>query len=993
MFGPLLLALLSTLPGGSDAPPADARLNDARLNDICFVDAQHGWAVGDRGVIWHSDDAGLHWQLQTSGVDCNLHGVCFLNERLGWAAGGRAHPYTHTSTGVVLTTRDGGKTWTHNEKLLLPAVRRIGFFSPQQGWAVACRSAIFPSGVFASDDDGRSWRPLAGGNPLGWTAADFLDPTHGLIAGRNGSLALVRGNDLEPLGSDSVELRSFTRAKLLSPNSGLLIGEGGTVQSITLSGAAPQPLSALPKAARHFDFAALAVRGPKCWIAGAPGTRIFHTADGGRSWTAFYTGTTIPFRAIAFVDDQHGWAVGELGTILATADGGRTWQPQRAGGSQAALLALFAEPDDVPLELLARLCGNDGYLAAVDVLGRRDIEIAPRDDVPLADRLHEAVVRVGGCAAAAEWQFPLRQTGLRIASRQIADAWDRVNDGRGIEALQARLVRQIRIWRPEAIVTDDARREEDDPLPALAHQAVMQAVAQAADPAALPDQISEAGLKPWRVKQVYAVMPSGSRGTSELTTSQFLPGLGRSPAETAAESRGMVRDQFSLSPPTLAFRSLGGAGDGGVTERRDLLGGLGLTPGGPARRELPQPPVERLDLLQRTARKRRHVQGILEQSGRAGRSPEQLIAQLDELTRDLDADNAGQILYQLADRYHRSGRWAAAAETFQALAERYPQHPLTSPALRWLVQYYGSGEAAWRVQHDVSQQSKRLERAAALGAEIERTRFEQFVEPAVRFPLAVAYRGMGQARQAERCYQLQGRGDGGGAWGVCAQSELHLRDPKSRRLKPTLECIRAKAKPHLDGVLDDPVWREAKSATLQSAQHDDGEWPAEVMLAYDAEFLYIAVRCREAPGVTGSAEQIGDRSRLIQDDDENRPARRPRDADLTAHDRVEIFLDIDRDYCTYYRLAVDQRGWTNDSCWGDATWNPQWFVAARREKGQWTAEAAIPLAELIGRPPQPHEVWAVGVQRVVPNVGFQSWSTPAAVTVLPDGFGHLVFQQ
>ena len=37
-------------------------------------------------------------------------------------------------------------------------------------------------------------------------------------------------------------------------------------------------------------------------------------------------------------------------------------------------------------------------------------------------------------------------------------------------------------------------------------------------------------------------------------------------------------------------------------------------------------------------------------------------------------------------------------------------------------------------------------------------------------------------------------------------------------------------------------------------------------------------------------------------------------------------------------------------------------------------------------------MWAVGIQRVVPGVGFQSWSTPAAVAVLPDGFGYLVFQ-
>jgi photosystem II stability/assembly factor-like uncharacterized protein len=990
MLGPLLLALLSALPGATDAAGSDAR-----LNDLCFVDVQHGWAVGDRGAIWHTDDGGQHWQRQTSGVDCSLHGAFFLDERRGWAAGGSAHPFTHTSTGVVLTTHDGGKTWTNNQRLLLPAVRRIGFFNPRQGWAIACRSAMYPSGAFATDDGGRSWRPLPGGNSFGWNAADFLDPSHGIVAGRNGSLGLVRGNDVESLRNEGVELRGIVRARLLSPTGGLLIGEGGLVQFVGLSGDAPQPVPALPKAARHFDFAALAVRGQKCWIAGSPGSRVFHSADAGRTWSIFDTGSPVPLRAVAFADDQHGWAAGELGTILATTDGGQTWQSQRAGGSQAALLAVLAEPDDAPLELLARLSGNEGYLSVVEAIGRRDIEIAPRDDVPSTDRLHEAVVRVGGCAASQAWQFPLRQAGLRVGSRQIVEAWDSVNGGHGIEALQARIVRQIRLWRPDAIVTGDGSRA-DDPLAVLLRQAVTQAIRQAADASAFPEQIAEAGLKPWRVRQVCEMLPEGSRGTSDLATAQFMPGLGRSLAEAVAEPRGLLQDRYTLPPATLAFRLSGvDVAEAAPTLARDVLGGLGLAPGGPARREMPRPTAERLDLLQRIAQKRRHVQAILQQSARAAWSSEQLVAQIDKLTGDLDPESAGQILYQLADQYYRSGRWSAAADTFQALADRYPQHSLSPSARRWLVQYYASAEADWRVRHDVSQQSDWLKRAAAIGTEIERTRFDQFIEPVVRFPLAAAYRGMGQARQAERFYQVQSRDDGHDAWGACAQSELRLRDPKSRPSKPVLECVRAKQKPHLDGRLDDPVWREAKPVSLQSAQHDDAQWPAEVLLAYDAEFLYIAIRCREAVGNrknVGDANAHEDNPVLDEETIGAVPIRRPRDGDLTTHDRVEVLLDIDRDYCTYYRLAVDRRGWTNDSCWGDTTWDPRWFVATRREKGQWTAEAAIPMAELTGRPPQPRDIWAVGVQRVAPDVGFQSWTTPAAVTVLPDGFGHLVFQ-
>ena len=58
----------------------------------------------------------------------------------------------------------------------------------------------------------------------------------------------------------------------------------------------------------------------------------------------------------------------------------------------------------------------------------------------------------------------------------------------------------------------------------------------------------------------------------------------------------------------------------------------------------------------------------------------------------------------------------------------------------------------------------------------------------------------------------------------------------------------------------------------------------------------------------------------------------------------------------------------------------------------WTVEAAIPLSELTGQPPAATPAWAVGIQRIVPGVGFQSWTKPAAPEIIPEGFGLLLFQ-
>ncbi len=148
------------------------------------------------------------------------------------------------------------------------------------------------------------------------------------------------------------------------------------------------------------------------------------------------------------------------------------------------------------------------------------------------------------------------------------------------------------------------------------------------------------------------------------------------------------------------------------------------------------------------------------------------------------------------------------------------------------------------------------------------------------------------------------------------------------------------------------------------------------MLACDGQFLYLAVECRRAAGPSYATP--------------TRP--RPRDPDLSPHDRLEIFLDLDRDHATWYRLVVDSRGWVAEDCWGDKTWNPTWFVARDSDDQRWTIEAAVPLDQLTGRYPQARDVWALGAQRIVPGVGFQSWSQPAAPEVRPEGFGYLIFE-
>ncbi len=1040
----------ASVPGAAALPLWEqAAQEDALLRDVFFADTTHGWAVGDRGVIWHTADGGRTWQRQRSGITEPLHSLSFVSDVQGWAAGGATDPHTLNSRAVLLATRDGGRTWRPEPgAALLPALKRVKFLTANQGWAIGESSALCPSGVFYTSDGGRKWKELpivpaedAQGLPgqpspppavsvdPGWLAGDFVDPLTGALAGRRGLTVNIRHRSLQPSGGPQFGVRGLRRMQLSLDGRGWLAGDGGLVLSTADAGASWQvPRGTLPgRTAEFFDFQALAVLGPNCWVAGSPGTSVFHSPDGGESWRMLPTGQNLPIHGLHFRDEQNGWAVGALGLILATSDGGRTWRVQRSSGSRAAVLALMADADALPLELLAQLCGNDGYLGVAEILCRRDLDEGPPTRNLAAERAHEAIVAVGGCAAGMAWHFPLRQPGVAARGEQLLTGWNRVNDGRGPARLQDYLVRQIRTWRPEIIVTHAASPQGDDPLGQLIHQAVLQAVQEAGDASRFGWIAGEAGLAPWKVKKVFGALPTGG-GDVTLSASQWSPQLGRSPAEAAAPARALVTD--SPTPPRNSFGFQLAVNDLPTPDAREsFFGGILLHAGGEARRAL-LPATDNLEALRRSAEKHRNVLAILDRAEREPAGSGQLLGQMGELTRDLMPDAAGRVLFEMAQRYHRTGQSELAADTLELFVQRQPQHPLAGAAHVWLLHYWSSGEVAWRLQaaqrvalqrasavadprdplskvvpaggavlpgggrienpsySTVADGTRRIDRPARareIGKQLERAHPALFAEPRVRFPLAAAQIQQGFPRDAERFYLAQRHGRPGDPWQRLAAGEEWLLARQTPPPVSAMRCPRVATKPYLDGKLDDAAWRSSPPQELRSRVDDDKAWRAAVQLACDDEYLYLAATCQRPPvgktAAKGNDPQADDRS-----------GSRPRDADLSQHDRLDVLLDVDRDYATYYRLAVDERGWTAESCWGDATWDPEWFVAAGGNERAWTIEAAIPWSELVGAPPHAPMVWAINVQRTVPDVGFQSWSLPASTAIQPEGFGYLVFE-
>ncbi|MDA1049792.1 MAG: YCF48-related protein [Planctomycetota bacterium] len=1017
------LALLLVLAAWRElsAQPASTppeMLADAALHDVFFHDADRGWAVGDRGVIWTTEDAGQHWRLADSPVNCSLQSIHFIDDQNGWIVGGWTHPFSQRTSGVVLRTENGGRRWTQVSAETLPNLARVKFFDQRRGWAVGTPSTMYPAGVFRTEDGGRSWSSFATDQRNEWLTGDFADANHGFVVGRNGAVAAFGSTALQPLVKPETGLRHLRAARATNPGRLQVAGDGGLLLVTDDAGRswhAPE-LPLPPQVADKIDFRAFETIDNYAWLAGNPGSCILRSRDHGRSWQLLHTGQSLPIHAITFVDARRGWAIGALGMILVTHDGGETWLPQQ-GGKRAAMLGLFAEASEVPLELLARYCGDEGYLGVIESLTRRDVEASSATTASVDQRLSAGVIAASGAYANATWRFPLRQSDLKMSAESIAHGWSLTNGTDGGTALEEYLVLRLRQWRPDVVVTRAADPRRNEPLAQLVSQAVLRAAEQAADPSAYADQIRVLGLEPWQVKKVCAVADGEGSGAMAIDTSQLATRLGRTIHEHASQSYGLLRDRWAPVPRRRGIELLSSKVPGAVAGR-DLFSGVAISYASDARRAEGHPQATSLAELKRATQKQRVVESLLTRAAADAENIAAWSAQIDELTRELGPPAGGDILYQLAQHYRELGRYELACESLQHLLRKDPAHALSDAAISWCFEYLASEEAgnafgtqpaiashlvqqaavanafnaalppnlnrqlevtsydsrAQRAGFDApSDATDPLERLLFQAESIQHLRPVLFAEPSLRFAVASAYRRQGNLHAASRLYQQVAGSQPVGAWRQTAHGELWLTSRKGHSPKPLLSCQRVSEKPFLDGKFDEEIWASAAQAELKSQLGDDVDWPATVQLARDDEYLYLGIQCRKIRGLpyaTTSEE-------------------RSRDPDLSAQDRVELLLDTNRDYSSYVKLSVDHRGWTGETAWGDARWNPEWFVAAESSGETWSIEAAIPFAELGHEQIADGEVWACGVQRVVPGVGFQSWTQPASVAGCAEGFGFL----
>lgn len=1025
-------------------------LEDAELVDVVFANADLGIAVGEHGVLWRTTDGGRSWTRGESPSHARIQSVSMVGERDAWAVGGHTVPGTQRTQAVVLRSKDGGETWSQLHQPQLPLLTRVKFFNRTQGIAVGSKSHLFPSSLFQTVDGGRSWNPLPVDSAAGWLAADFFSTESGAVISDFGQPFSIRQQSIAAAKNTDTGGKRANQIRFGRGGRGWLVGEAGLILTSPDGGASwTAPDSLPPEAvATSCDWEAVATYGDRVWIAGAPGSIVLHSPDAGKTWSVYRTESSATLRGIYFLDDSRGWAVGTFGTILHTRDGGKSWRTQRAGGKRAAVLALFASPQRLPWEAFGQLAATDGYRTIVECATRS--AASPRN-ASLRQRFAQAAATVGVSSAREHGLVPWLTEDQANDPAVVTAKWNAATDGRASAALEERFVLSIRQWRPEVVITTDPNSRTDDPVGAAINQFVMAAVAKTGDPTAYSDQISQLGLEAWKPKRVFVAHSQQRRGVVEIHRSQLCPRLLTSLAELAETARTTLSDANAKN----VVYGFDVVLDQSPVEgkRRDFFGGIVLPPGSDPRR--PATLVsESTPELARQVQRRINAQALIERSLENPARSGTWLAQMEEITRGMPTHAAASLVRDASLRTARAGNSEVAAEGFQLLVRKFPQSPEAEFALTWLVQYYGSAEAAWvyrgpkaqmlrpsaprinpetarpnvtaiaqgkgrspidaddsaeagsppsgvalaglnaaieleldglvvpasAVDRDADRYATRAEVALDVVRTTQKISPALFATPGIQFPLASA------ARQAEKTWsgkplQTMAAASQDNPWYDAAVCELWMAHRKGPPPKKVWACPPAKGKPVLDGKLDDEAWRGATPVALTLVQ-DAAEKRADTTQAammYDDEYLYFGVSCPRRGQASPEQGTAG----------KQRP--RKHDSPMAGEDRVELLIDTDRDYSTWFRFVVDSQGRTAESFWGDTNWNPTWFVAASGDEAYWTCECAIPWTALTNGAPASDRFWAVGVQRVAPGQGLFSWTKPASVDISPEGFGLLRF--
>ena len=192
--------------------------------DVCAIDTQTAWAVGEGGAIARTTDGGLTWQNKRKiGYATYTRSVTATSANAAWALG---------IDGVVLKTTDGGANWTTKD-LEMP-LNDIWAVNSQVIWAVG-------SGIYKSTNGGSTWNLQLEPLSRGFMSVCAVDANTAWAVGGNGIIYKTLDGGRKWFSQLSGVMADLSGVAASDANNAWAVGEGGIVLHTTDGGGYRNP--------------------------------------------------------------------------------------------------------------------------------------------------------------------------------------------------------------------------------------------------------------------------------------------------------------------------------------------------------------------------------------------------------------------------------------------------------------------------------------------------------------------------------------------------------------------------------------------------------------------------------------------------------------------------------------------------------------------------------------------------------------------------------
>jgi photosystem II stability/assembly factor-like uncharacterized protein len=192
------------------------------INSLFFTDTMTGWLAGDGGLLAKTQDGGYKWQIIPLLSENAIRDIHFLDGNSGWAVADKGEIF-HTENGL---------SWEKVESGIETDILAVHFIDNSHGWACGANNTILMYQI--SDTSSSSWFRTTIENEFTtiiWNDIYFIDSMRGWIVGEFGNIYKTIDGGITWEKENSNVNSTLNAIHMVSASKGWIVGEDGIIMS------------------------------------------------------------------------------------------------------------------------------------------------------------------------------------------------------------------------------------------------------------------------------------------------------------------------------------------------------------------------------------------------------------------------------------------------------------------------------------------------------------------------------------------------------------------------------------------------------------------------------------------------------------------------------------------------------------------------------------------------------------------------------------------